>query len=120
MKQRAKENDVAPEDIKGYRVTKSGNPEFTKFKVYHDLKDILTHKEYLEDKDLVDEIAKILTIYQDAKSIKEELGKLTELFTEEEKEAISKLTGYTGTHRLSLKCINYVLPDLWDTPYNQM
>ncbi|MCY1569351.1 type II CRISPR RNA-guided endonuclease Cas9 [Staphylococcus pettenkoferi] len=120
LKQIAKEIDVTPEDIKGYRVTKSGKSEFTKFKIYHDLKDILTHKEYLEDNDLMDEIAKILTIYQDSESIKEELEKLTELFTEEEKEAISQLSSYTGTHRLSLKCINYVLPDLWKTPYNQM
>lgn len=120
LKQIAKEIGVHETDIKGYRVNKSGKPEFTQFKLYHDLKNIFEDPKYLNDIQLMDNIAEIITIYQDAESIIKELNQLPELLSEKEKEKISALSGYSGTHRLSLKCINLLLDDLWEGSLNQM
>ncbi|PTJ90897.1 type II CRISPR RNA-guided endonuclease Cas9, partial [Staphylococcus simulans] len=120
LKQIAKEILVNEEDIKGYRVTSTGKPEFTNFKIYHDIKGITSRKEILENADLLNQIAEILTIYQSAEDIQEELAELEPKLTQEEIEQISNLTGYTGTHRLSLKAINLILDELWHTSDNQM
>ncbi|MHD0396752.1 type II CRISPR RNA-guided endonuclease Cas9 [Staphylococcus simulans] len=120
LKQIAKEILVNEEDIKGYRVTSTGKPEFTSFKVYHDIKSITSRKEILEHAELLNQIAETLTIYQSPEDIQEELVKLDSQLTQEEIEQISKLTGYTGTHRLSLKAINLILDELWHTSENQM
>lgn len=120
LKQIAKEIIVNEEDIKGYRVTSTGKPEFPNFKVYHDIKGITSRKEILENADLLNQIAEILTIYQSAEDIQEELAELEPKLTQEEIEQISNLTGYTGTHRLSLKAINLILDELWNTSDNQM
>ena len=108
------------EDIKGYRVTSTGKPEFTNFKVYHDIKDITARKEIIENAELLNQIAEILTFYQSSEDIQEELAKLNLELTQEEIEQISKLKGYTGTHNLSLKAINLILDELWHTNDNQM
>ncbi|MCE5154449.1 type II CRISPR RNA-guided endonuclease Cas9 [Staphylococcus hyicus] len=120
LKQIAIEIGVHETEIKGYRVNKSGKPEFTQFKLYHDLKNIFEDPKYLNDIQLMDNIAEIITIYQDAESIIKELNQLPELLSEREKEKISALSGYSGTHRLSLKCINLLLDDLWESSLNQM
>lgn len=120
LKQIAKELLVNEEDIKGYRVTSTGKPEFTNFKIYHDIKGITERKEVLENAELLDQIAEILTIYQSSEDIQEELAKLNSELTQEEIEQISKLTGYTGTHSLSLKAIYLILDELWHTSDNQM
>ncbi|MEK5451199.1 type II CRISPR RNA-guided endonuclease Cas9 [Staphylococcus sp. FSL R7-0694] len=120
LKQIAKEIGVNPEDIKGYRITKSGTPQFTEFKLYHDLKSIVFDKSILENEAILDQIAEILTIYQDEQSIKEELNKLPEILNEQDKAEIAKLIGYNGTHRLSLKCIHLINEELWQTSRNQM
>ncbi|QLK85928.1 type II CRISPR RNA-guided endonuclease Cas9 [Staphylococcus sp. 17KM0847] len=120
LKQIAKEIGVAEQDIKGYRVTKSGQPQFTTFKLFHDLKQVVKDKKILEDVVLLDQIAEVITIYQDETSIIEALNQLEYLLTEQDKREIAKLTGYSGTHRLSLKCMNSVMDELWHTTYNQM
>ncbi|MCJ1662588.1 type II CRISPR RNA-guided endonuclease Cas9 [Staphylococcus sp. NRL 16/872] len=120
LKQIANEIEVTPEDIKGYRITKSGKENFTEFKLYHDLKKVLKDQSILENISLLDQIAEILTVYQDKESIKKELSKLDETINDIDKESISNLTGYNGTHRLSLKCINLVLEELWHSSRNQM
>lgn len=120
LKQIAKEIGVNEGDIKGYRINKSGKPQFTSFKLYHDLKNIFEQSSYLNDESLMDEIAQILTIYQDEESIKEALNQLPEMLYETEKDKISHLTGYTGTHRLSLKCIQLLIDELWESSDNQM
>lgn len=120
LKQIANEIGVKPEDIKGYRITKSGKENFTEFRLYHDLKKSLKDQSILENIQLLDQIAEIITIYQDKESIKKELEQLAEPINEIDKESISNLAGYNGTHRLSLKCINLVLEELWHTSRNQM
>lgn len=115
--------DVNEEDISGYRITKSGKPEFTSFKLYGDVKNIL-NQEQLSDIDLLDAIARILTVYQSEEDIidvlKQEASKLNTTFSEEQLTKLSKLTGYTGTHRLSVKLMRDIMEDLWHTPDNQM
>lgn len=115
--------DVNEEDISGYRITKSGKPEFTSFKLYGDVKNIL-NQEQLSDIDLLDAIARILTVYQSEEDIidvlKKESGKLNTTFSEEQLTKLSKLTGYTGTHRLSVKLMRDIMEDLWHTADNQM
>lgn len=120
LKQIAKEILVNEEDIKGYRVTSTGKPEFTSFKLYHDIKSITSRKEILENAELLNQIAEILTIYQSSEDIQEELANLHSELTQEEIKQISKLIGYTGTHRLSLRAINLILDELWHTSDNQM
>ncbi|RRJ38904.1 type II CRISPR RNA-guided endonuclease Cas9, partial [Pseudomonas aeruginosa] len=93
---------------------------FTEFKLYHDLKSIVFDKSILENEAILDQIAEILTIYQDEQSIKEELNKLPEILNEQDKAEIAKLIGYNGTHRLSLKCIHLINEELWQTSRNQM
>lgn len=120
LKQIANEIDVKEEDIKGYRVTKSEKPDFTQFKIFHDIKGIVSDKEMLEDVSLLDEIAEILTINQTPSEVINDLQELDTEFSGEELDAISKLSGYNGTHRLSDKCIQLVLDELWHTENNQM
>ncbi|WP_238989542.1 hypothetical protein [Staphylococcus ursi] len=76
-------------------------------------------KKNLENTELLDEIAFILTLYQVPFSIKEALDQLQDLLTESEKEAIAHLSGYTRTHRLSLKCLHLLIDKMWQTPRNQ-
>ncbi|MCD8915918.1 type II CRISPR RNA-guided endonuclease Cas9 [Staphylococcus simulans] len=120
LKQIADEISVNPEDIKGFRVTSTGKPEFTTFKIYHDIKKVTSRKEVLEDTALLDQIAELLTIYQSPEDIQEELETLDTVLTNDEIQSISKLTGYTGTHRLSLKAIQLILDELWHSTDNQM
>ena len=61
-----------------------------------------------------------MTIYQSSEDIQEELANLHSELTQEEIKQISKLIGYTGTHRLSLRAINLILDELWHTSDNQM
>lgn len=120
LKQIADEISVNPEDIKGFRVTSTGKPEFTTFKIYHDIKKVTSRKEVLEDTALLDQIAELLTIYQSPEDIQEELETLDTVLTNDEINDISQLTGYTGTHRLSLKAIQLILDELWHSTDNQM
>lgn len=120
LKQIAVEIGVREEDIQGYRITKSGKPEFTKFKLFNDIKISSKDKEILENTELMDKIGEILTINQTPSEIINDLQKLEQEFSTEDMENLSKLTGYTGTHRLSNKCIQLVLDELWHTDKNQM
>ncbi|PNZ29433.1 type II CRISPR RNA-guided endonuclease Cas9 [Staphylococcus rostri] len=120
LKQIAKEIGVEEVDISGYRITKSGKPQFTSFKLYHDLKMVISDQKILENIDLLDQIAEILTIYQDKDSIINELGQLEYLLSEHDKSVISDLTGYTGTHNLSLKCMQMIIEELWHSSMNHM
>lgn len=120
LRQIAKEIGVEETEITGYRITKSGKPLFTSLKIYHDLKSILSNKTVLEDEQALDQIAKIITIYQTVEDISKEIKQLNLPITDSELELIGQLTGYTGTHRLSLKCIQLILDELWHTNDNQM
>ena len=113
------EEELKEEDVSGYRITKTKKPEFTSFKLYHDVKPIL-NREQLDDEDLLDDIARILTIYQTPQDIVKKLQESEESLTENQLNKLSTLTGYTGTHRLSVKLMKNIMDDLWHTPDNQM
>jgi CRISPR-associated endonuclease Csn1 len=115
----AKEINVNEYDIKGYRVDSKGKPTFTELTIYHDMKKITTKEEVLENVELLDDIAEILTIYQSTEDKKEELLHLNIPLNSDDIEKISQLN-YTQTHSLSMKLIKQVLPDLWTTSKNQM
>lgn len=120
LRQIAKEIGVEENAITGYRISKSGKPLFTSLKIYHDLKPIVSNKVVLEDAEKLDQIAGIMTIYQSPEDIAAEIKKLDLPITDSELELIGQLSGYTGTHRLSLKCIRIILDELWHTTDNQM
>ena len=120
LKQIAKEIGVDDQDIKGYRITKSGTPQFTQFKLFHDLKGIVKDKTLLENAAFMDNVAQILTIYQDEENIIQKLRTLPEMLDDDTLENIASLKGYSGTHRLSLKCIHLVNESLWQSSDNQM
>ncbi len=120
LKQIAKELDIAETEISGYRITKAGKPEFTTLKLFHDLNGIVKDSALLSNVDLMDKIAEILTMYQTSGDIKKQLLELHIPLSEDEAEQISLLSGYTGTHSLSKKCMKLVLDELWHTSDNQM
>lgn len=119
LKKIAKVIDVKEEDIKGFRIKKNGSPEFTDIKIYKDIAKITEKEEVLENASILDEIAWICTIYQTLSHRLKKLEKLDMPLSEEKLTQISELN-YGGTHRLSLKLIQFMLPDLWDTNKNQM
>lgn len=119
LKKIAKVIDVKEEDIKGFRIKKNGSPEFTDIKIYKDIAKITEKEEVLENASVLDQIAWICTIYQTPSHRLEELEKLDLPLSEDKLDHISELN-YGGTHRLSLKLIQFMLPDLWDTNKNQM
>ncbi|WP_053216997.1 type II CRISPR RNA-guided endonuclease Cas9 [Virgibacillus senegalensis] len=119
LKKIAKELGVNEHDIKRYRVDTKGRPLFTALTTYHDIKKATNKPAVLESVEAIDEIAETLTIYQSKKDIEQELKKSSLPLNEEEIDHLSNLS-YSGTHSLSLKMINLILPDLWQTSKNQM
>ncbi|WP_051237945.1 type II CRISPR RNA-guided endonuclease Cas9 [Lacticigenium naphthae] len=116
-------------DIKGARLDlRTNKPQFTEFLGYKKLKkdlDIVSlPNEFLENIDMLDQIAEILTA---EKSITRRKDQLTNLFTEqyglpleEVTAALLNDTSFKEYHSLSKKAISLVLPELWETNKNQM
>lgn len=117
------------EEIKGARLDlKTDKPLFTEFTGYNKikrlLKDVSLPEGFLENVDLLDEIAEILTA---EKSISRREDQLSELFSnyfdDELQEIIQHLvndTSFKEYHALSKKAMNLILPELWETNKNQM
>ena len=110
---------VAESDITGYRVDSKNNPEFTKLETYIDLLKLIEK----DDVNLLDEIARIATYYQDEETRKKYYEKL---FSENninlDSESLKKLLTikYSGTHSLSKKAMMEIMEDLLDSGKNQM
>ncbi|WP_411954623.1 type II CRISPR RNA-guided endonuclease Cas9 [Alkalibacillus sp. S2W] len=120
LKQIAKNLGVDEHDIRGYRVNSKQNPIFTPLTIYHDLKGVTDKEDILEDPQVLDEIAEIVSINQTPSDVKKQLVEQLDLpLKEKELDELSQLN-YTGTHSLSLKVIHQMLPDLWATNDNQM
>lgn len=120
LKRMAKELGMEEHDIKGFRVDTKGKPIFTPLAIYHDMKKITSKPSILESINTLDEIAEIVTIYQSKEDIKQELINMDLPLNEEEIDQIGNIDNYNGTHSLSLKMIQLLLPDLWQTSKNQM
>lgn len=118
LKRIAKELNVNPEDITGYRIDKNETPQFSSLDCYIDINKIIN----CEDRDKIDEICKIATYYQDKNN---RIDKLKELFakidgiTDENIDKLAELH-YTGSHSLSKKAILLAEPFLFETNKNQM
>ncbi|PSL46969.1 CRISPR-associated Csn1 family endonuclease [Salsuginibacillus halophilus] len=118
LKKIAKRLGIREEDIRGYRVDRSGKPEFNMMEFSQRIQKV---EPYLlkESVECLDQIAEILTVWQDYDN---KLAKLQALELKYPETVLNKLAelNFTGTHALSLKAIHYLLPDLWGTNKNQM
>lgn len=120
LKKIAKEINIPEEEIKGFRVKgKNRTPEFTTLTIFKDISKITNKESIIENSELLDNIAWVCTIHQTPSHRKEKLLELGLPLSEDKVDKISELN-YGGTHRLSLKMIKYLLPDLWNTDKNQM
>ena len=117
------------EEILGSRVDmKTGKPIFTEFKGYKKLmnllKEVTLPEDFFNNKDVLDEIAEILTA---EKSLSRREEQLTDLFHTtygnelvDVTAALLNDTSFKEYHSLSKKAIEKVLPELWETNKNQM
>ncbi|MGM8216803.1 type II CRISPR RNA-guided endonuclease Cas9 [Bacillaceae bacterium W0354] len=116
-------------DVRGYRVNiKTDKPEFTKFEGFKEIRKIVLNNDFpqqiLDDIDLMDDIAEILTAEKGYHRREEQLH---ELFNEFEPairgkmvNAFKESTAFSGYHSLSKKAMNLIMEDLWRTNKNQM
>lgn len=111
--------NVNEEDISGYRIKKDGSPEFTFLKSYVEINKIFK----CDDVDILDNISKIATYYQDVETRKEkyreELKDVVGV-TDEIIETLAQKIKFTGSHSLSKKAIKLIENDLLETSKNQM
>lgn len=116
-------------DVRGFRVNmKNGKPEFTKFEGFKEIRKIVNNhnlpEKILDDIDLMDEIAEILTAEKSYQRREEQLSRLFKDFDEETRKkmvvAFKESTAFKGYHSLSKKAIQLILDDLWHTNKNQM
>ena len=111
--------NVNEEDISGYRIKKDGSPEFTFLKSYIEVNKIFR----CDDAEILDNISKIATYYQDIETRKEkyreELKDILAI-TEEIIENLAQKIKFTGSHSLSKKAIKLIEDDLLETSKNQM
>ena len=116
LKKIASEIGVEENDILGYRIDKNEKPQFTFLKSYVEINKIYS----CDNRDILDEISKIATYYQDSNTRKKEYEEILKNIDEETLNILSEKIKYTGTHSLSKKAINLILDDLIETSKNQM
>lgn len=116
-------------DVRGFRVNmKNGKPEFTKFEGFKEIRKIVHNhnlpEQILDDVDLMDEIAEILTAEKSYHRREKQLNKMFKDFNNEIRgkmvDAFKESTAFKGYHSLSKKAMNLILDDLWHTNKNQM
>ncbi|WP_106494556.1 type II CRISPR RNA-guided endonuclease Cas9 [Lentibacillus sp. Marseille-P4043] len=116
-------------DVSGCRVDLKGDkPLFTEFQGYKEIKKIVEGNnlpfEILEDIDLMDNIAEILTAEKAYHRRETKLNGLLTAFDAETTgriiDAFKESTSFTGYHALSKKAMDLVMNDLWHTNKNQM
>lgn len=110
---------VKENEITGYRIDKNEKAIFTPLMSYIEINKYLP----CENTEILDEISKIATYYQEKEHRKEHL---LELFKnnkiEIDEENLNKLSEikYTGTHSLSKKAMSLIMDELLETSKNQM
>ncbi|WAA09859.1 type II CRISPR RNA-guided endonuclease Cas9 [Fervidibacillus albus] len=116
-------------DVRGYRIDlKSNKPIFTVFAGYKEI--LKTVKEYqlpeqiLDNFDLMDEIADVLSSEKSFEQREKRLAKLFSQFNRADRQkiidAFKHNTKFKGYHTLSKKAMLTILDDLWHTNKNQM
>ena len=107
--------------ITGFRINKSGKPIITEFKGFKAIKNILDGTEYdkyLNNADLLDTIADVLTKTKNLNDRKlglEELGVFDAITIEK----LANAKGFTGYHSLSLRAITELNEEMIAEPLNQ-
>lgn len=116
-------------DVRGFRINiRTDKPEFTKFEGFKEIRKIVNQhdlpQEILDDIDLMDEIAEILTAEKAYHRREEQLHQLFSDFEPNMQkkmvDAFKESTAFTGYHALSKKAMNLIMEDLWHTNKNQM
>lgn len=117
LKKIAKSLGISEDDISGYRIDPKGKPIFTALETYIDITNIFPS----EDRNLIDNIARICTYYQDKESRLNKLKILLEKFDVTE-EILDKLSDkkYAGTHSLSKKLMDMLIPEMLETNKNSI
>lgn len=110
---------IKEENITGYRVDKNEKALFTPFESYIEINKYVK----CENEDILDEISKIATYYQEKNNRKEYLLKLFKdnniKIENSDLEKLSEIK-YTGTHSLSKKAMSLIMNELLETSKNQM
>lgn len=120
-KQVAKELDCNLEDINGFRINKKYEPLLTELVGFKMLKKVFTNHQLenkLKDFALLDNISVILTKTKVKQQRVDELLSLN--LPEQCVEDLSVLNKFTGYHSLSLKAINIINKEMYDSELNQM
>lgn len=110
---------IKEENIIGYRIDKNEKALFTPLESYIEINKYVK----CDNEDILDEISKIATYYQEKNNRKEYLLKLFEENNIEiEDFNLEKLSEikYTGTHSLSKKAMSLIMSELLETSKNQM
>lgn len=110
---------VKENDITGYRIDKNEKAIFTPLESYIEINKYFS----CNDVEILDEISKIATYYQEKTSRKKyllEIFKNNKIeISNENLEKLSELK-YTGTHSLSKKAMSLIMEELLETSKNQM
>lgn len=110
---------VKENDITGYRIDKNEKAIFTPLESYIEINKYFS----CNDGEILDEISKIATYYQEKTSRKKyllEIFKNNKIeISNENLEKLSELK-YTGTHSLSKKAMSLIMEELLETSKNQM
>lgn len=113
--------------VTGLRVDKQGKQIFTELLGYHYIKAAMERSGVdfdMNDLEITDEIARVLSVFQDEKNAAKKLTALglDPAFVYELTEVYRDAKGsiFKGTHSLSRTAIHLILDDLWHQPKNQM
>ena len=120
--------DCDLEKITGFRVDKNDKKILTEFKGYNAIRKLVDknklNSKILDNKSVIDEIINVLTSKKGVAERSEAIRKIHDidlsLFTDEIISQLANLSGISGYHSLSLKVMNEIIPDLFNTEYNQM
>ena len=115
------------EDIRGFRQDNKDKPDMHTFEVYRSMVKLETVDVTTLSRETLDMLARILTLNTERKGIEEEINKrLGDLFTTEQVNELiqfrkdkSQMFG-KGWHSFSLKLMNELIPELYDTSEEQM
>ena len=125
--QLAKFLNVSLEEIRGFRINKKGEPQLTKFDGYKIFLNLIKNgflsSKSIENKEILDQIAEILTSKKSEDERCEQIKKIVNVesfLNENEIRTISSLGGFNEYHSLSFRAIYEFLPELLETNYNQM
>ncbi|WP_049513340.1 type II CRISPR RNA-guided endonuclease Cas9 [Streptococcus anginosus] len=127
LKYIAKLVDGSIDDIKGYRIDKSDKPEMHTFDAYRKMRTLELVDVDILSRETLDDLAHILTLNTESEGILEALNsKMPGTFT---KEQIDELIQFRkknsavfgkGWHNFSLKLMNELIPELYETSEEQM